>query len=285
MILVTGLSGMVGKYAHTYLNENQLEHQSLNRKNFDLSNLHSIDSTLKNKKFTHFIHLAAETNVDFCETNPQHAYVCNFLATKKIAQYCAEVGARLIFISTSGVFGAQGKTQYCELDLPSPSNLYGLSKLHAEQAVTSICKNSLIIRAGWMIGGGEERDSKFVGKIMQQLRENKKEISAVSDKFGAITHAKHLAKLIIESLNENYIGVKHFSSYDICSRYDIAKAIKQKLNAACKIIPVNSSIFPTPAQRGTSEAIYSVIPQELINAPNYSWSELLNIYLEEEFHV
>lgn len=285
MILVTGLSGMVGKYIEENLKKSQLSYLSLSRKELDLENLNSVKDALEGKKFSHFIHLAAETNVDLCETRPKHAYTCNFYATKMIAEYCEKAGARMIFISTSAVFGTQGKMRYCELDIPFPTNIYGLTKYFAESAVQKICKNYLIIRAGWMIGGGKDRDKKFVGKLISQLHEGKNTVSAVFDKFGSITSAKYLAKTIVDSLNIDFIGIKHIASNDICSRYEMAQFIIKKLNANCSAEPVSSASFPLAATRAASEAIHSIVPTQLIEDTPYSWAALTNTYLEEEFNV
>jgi len=285
MILITGLTGMLGRNLKTLLDKKGIEYFALSRDNFNLGNVNLIENTLRGKKFSHFIHLAAETNVDFCETNPSHAYVCNFYATQKIAQYCRQNKAKLIFISTSAVFGREKKIRYCELDTPAPVNIYGQTKFLAEQAIQNICEDYLILRAAWMIGGGEERDNKFVGKLINQLKDKKENISVVCDKMGAITYAKSLAALIVDSLKTDFIGIKHCSSVDFCSRYDIAKLIVKTLRYPCEIIPILSACFPLAATRPMIEAFYSVIPSDIFPSKPYTWSDALISYLKEEFYV
>lgn len=285
MILVTGLTGMVGKYLQEMLDAANLSYMHLSRHELDLKNIDSIHQALMGKKFNYFIHLAAETNVDLCETNPEHAYTCNYYATKMIAEYCEKIGARMIFVSSAAVFGSQHKVSYHELDVPEPVNLYGLSKLHAELAIQKICHNYFIIRAGWMIGGGVARDNKFVGKLLAQLHEGKTNLTAVFDKFGSITSAKHLAKFIIDTLDNPFVGIKHMTSYDMCSRYEIAQRIAKAVNDHCTVKPVSSALYPLPAPRSASEAIHSIISADIIEETSYSWSALIDQYLKDEFHV
>ncbi len=285
MILATGLTGMVGKYLQEILEVSNMEFMHLSRNELDLRNPDSIHRALAGKKFSHFIHLAAETNVDLCETNPQHAYTSNYYATKIIAEYCAQIHARMIFISTSAVFGSEGKVRYHEMDVPSPTNIYGSSKCFAERAIQDICKNHLIVRASWMIGGGKERDNKFVGKILAQLNEGNTTFTAVFDKFGSITSAKHLATFIMNTFDSKFVGIKHFASYDVCSRYDIAQLIIENINAHCVVKPVSSASYPLAAPRSTSEAIYSIIPSDILEEVSYSWKEIICHYLKDEFHV
>jgi len=285
MILVTGLTGMLGNYVKRELDNQKINYTHLSRKELDISNIQSVNAALKGKKFSHFIHLAAETDVDLCESNPAHAYICNYYTPKLIAQHCNEIGAKLIFISTSGVFGNQDKIHYCELDTPSPLSQYGKTKYMAEQAIQLLCKNHLIIRASWMIGGGEKLDNKFVGKIIAKLKSGTSSLNAVCDKIGSVTSGKHLAKFIINSLDTSFTGIKHIASYDFCSRYEIAKLITSKIKPSCEVFPSTSSLFPLPAPRSLSEALYSVVPQGILPTEEISWSTILLNYITEEFDV
>ena len=80
-------------------------------------------------------HLAAETDLEICEANPDHAYLTNTLGTQNMCLAARRIGATLIYISTAGVFDGEKKTPYIEFDAPNPLNIYGKSKLEGEKIV------------------------------------------------------------------------------------------------------------------------------------------------------
>jgi len=248
---------MVGTYLSKILETKGVNFQIADRNNFELSNHAKIKDTLCQYRPNILIHLSAETNVDLCEKNPEIALINNYESVKLISKVCNDIGTYLIFISTSNVFGSDIKLIYNELDSPSPLNYYGKSKLKAEESINRFNpENSLIIRAGWMIGGGIKKDKKFFGNIIRQINENPtKDLTAVNDKFGTITRASLLAEFINGCITNRIYGTLHFASLGVTSRYEIAKKICQKLKFKGNLIGSESSIFPLPASRPFSEGI------------------------------
>lgn len=278
MILITGGSSTLGWYLKNRLNALNIGFEALSRAELDLSNLQSLGDFFKGKSYEMIIHLAAETNVDLCEREPEKAYLLNSLATEVIALNAAKMGAKMVYISTSAVFGIIPKISYCELDTPMPINFYGSSKLYGERSVQRLCPNYLIIRSSWMIGGGPERDKKFIGKILPKLKNNEP-VNAVRDKLGSLTYAKDLANFIADSLKDNHNGVMHMiSSTDFCSRYDIAQYLIRLMGSGSVLEPIDSSTFPLSAPRPISEALYSCYPLTYKKKTCY---EIVKEYLEE----
>jgi len=108
------------------------------------------------------LHLAALTDLDYCEKNPAEAYLVNSVGTYNVALTAREVGAKLVYISTAGIFDGQKKGFYRESDLGNPQNHYGHSKYLGESAVQNILNDYIIARVCWMFGGGPTKDKKFV---------------------------------------------------------------------------------------------------------------------------
>ena len=250
------------------------------RLEFNISDTHKIEAYIKEIKPDVIFHLAAETNVDLCETNPKHALIANSLSVEKISKIANELSSYLVFISTSNVFGAKSSLKYNELDMPDPVNYYGKSKYKAENFITqNNIANSLIIRAGWMIGGGAERDKKFVGKIIQQIKDGNTSIKAVGDKYGTITMASSLAKFIIKSTQDKLIGTYHYSSQGLLTRHEIAKIILKELKCNASLLETKSCQFPLPAPRPLSEGIESLYLDEKDGIRHYE--EDLHEYIKE----
>ncbi|TCV93535.1 dTDP-4-dehydrorhamnose reductase family protein [Biostraticola tofi] len=258
-ILITGGSGMLGAYVTRACNISRYNIVVADRSRLDLSHPSAIEHYIKEIQPQVILHFAAETDVDLCERDPRRAGIYNHLATEHIARASGACGAWLLYISSSNVFGAEGKTCYNELDIPLPTNYYGRSKLMGELAVRAHCPdNHLILRAGWMIGGGPEKDHKFVGKIVQQIKSGATELRAVNDRLGSITYAGQLSDFIIWATEHRQTGTLHFASCGTISRFDIARAIGDILDFKGNIHPVKSSLFPLSAPRPFSEGIESV---------------------------
>ena len=65
-----------------------------------------------------------------CENNPHLAEELNYLTAKNISEACQEIGAWMIFISSSYLFDGE-KGNYNEQDKTSPINEYARTKIMA----------------------------------------------------------------------------------------------------------------------------------------------------------
>jgi dTDP-4-dehydrorhamnose reductase len=281
-ILITGSSGMLGGYLAGMFDTTKYEIICTKRSTFELSEIDKIYNYITSICPDIILHLAAETDVDLCERDPSRAGLYNHLATEQIALAASECNSYLIYISTSNVFGVEGKYTYNELDIPNPINYYGRSKLFGEMVVKQNCSvNHLIIRSGWMIGGGEGKDHKFVGKIIGQIIDGANIIKAVNDKLGSITYAKHLSEFLIHSVDNHVTGTYHFASKGTISRFDIACEIAKILEFKGDLIPVQSCVFPLSAPRPFSEGIESIYLAARTEFPEPClWKDDLKEYVE-----
>lgn len=246
----------------------------------DVRNLKDVMDFIKLRKPNIVLHLAAETDVDKCELNKNHAYETNAKGTENMAVVCKEFDIPLVYISTGAVFDGEKAGGYTELDEPNPISVYGKSKLKGEEAVLSALTKYYIVRAGWMIGG-YNKDKKFVWKIIQLLK-TKKEIPVVTDKIGSPTFTRDFAKGLLDIMLTGKYGVYHCVNKGICSRFDIAKKIVEYIKIEDVILkPVTSEIFPLPAPRGKTEALinYNLSCMGMDNMR--PWQEALREYIEE----
>lgn len=247
----------------------------------DVRNINDIDNRVKSEKFGFIFHLAAETDVDRCEKNPEHAYKTNYIGTENIALVCQKYDIPLLYISTAGVFYGDSIEPYNEFDEPNPANIYGRSKLLGEIAVKRLLKKYFIARAGWMVGGWEI-DKKFVYKIVRQLLDGKKEIYAVNDKYGTPTFTTDFAENLLPLIKTNRYGLYHMANKGGATRYDIAKKIVEFMNltAKVKVNPISSAEFPLPAPRARSEMMHN-FHLDLIGLNNMPpWQESLEKYIK-----
>ena len=260
-VLVTGAAGMLAAEVIPELKRNGFKvsgfdiHQRLpDIERMDIIDLKEVFKAVESVKPDYIFHLAAETDVDRCEKEPDHAYRVNTIGTENIVLVCQKLGIKLLYISTAGVFYGDKAQAYTEFDIPNPANVYGHSKLQGEVIVRNLLSEYFIVRAGWMVGGWEI-DKKFVYKIVQQLKEGKTELKVVSDKFGSPTFTKDFAKNLIALIKTGRWGLYHMTNQGSGSRYDIAVKIVEFMGLKGKVTvhSINSAQFPLPAPRARSE--------------------------------
>lgn len=252
MILATGSKGMMGGYLDTVYGKDEIIITDIDQ--LDVRDRSQVEAAVHQYKPTHIFHLAAETDVDLCEKDPDHAYTTNVLGTLNVALTCQKYNLEMVYISTVGVFGGIDKAdRYTEFDQPSPVSVYGKTKLEGERLVQSLLQRYYIVRAGWMMGGGKGKDHKFVAKILS-LMDSRDEIYVVDDKLGSPTYARQLVKNLRLLVESGYYGLYHCVNGGMCSRYDIAVEMARLLKRKTSIKPVSSAFFPLPAPRPRSEA-------------------------------
>jgi dTDP-4-dehydrorhamnose reductase len=247
----------------------------------DVTNLKAVQRIVKQERPGYIFHLAAETDVDLCEKNSKHAFSVNALGTENIALVCQECNISLLYISTGAVFSGDKLEPYTEFDIPKPINVYGRSKLQGEAIVRDILKRYFIIRAGWMIGGWH-LDKKFVYKIIQKLKEGKKELMAVTDKFGSPTFTKDFTAKLMNVINTKRYGLYHLVNSGTCSRFDMAVKIVEfmGLKEKVRVNPIDSAHFPLPAPRPRSEMLYSSKLEALGLNDMPHWEKSLREYIK-----
>jgi dTDP-4-dehydrorhamnose reductase len=201
------------------------------------------------------LHLAAETDLEVCEASQDHAYRTNIVGTHNVAIACNQGGARLVYISTAGVFdGEKLDGPYTEFDEARPISVYGRSKFLGEDYVMRLVPESFVVRAGWMIGGGD-RDHKFVAKVVEQLRDGATTVRAVTDKLGTPTYVQDFAQNLLELVATPYYGLYHMACLGEGSRFDVAREIVAYYGLDVEVVPVTSEAFADeyPAPRPRSE--------------------------------
>ncbi len=174
-------------------------------------------------------HLGAHTDLEFCEMNKEDAYETNTKAVEHAVSISNELGIPLLYISTAGIFGGE-KDFYDESDQPKPLGHYGNSKYLGEVYVQDNSNDFIICRAGWMMGGGERKDKKFIQKLIKQIKEGKKLLHIVDDKDGTPTYTHDFANNCKALIESDHRGLFNMVCGGLTSRYEVAKELLNILN-------------------------------------------------------
>ena len=278
-ILVTGANGQLGmelqqlssSYPH-------FEFIFTTREELPLDDFDGINKFIANHQPQYFINCAAYTAVDKAESEKALAYKINAEAPAIIATACRKNAVRFIHISTDYVFNGMGKTPYKEDDATDPVNLYGDSKLEGEKKVMLVNPESIIIRPAWVYS---EFGKNFV-KTMLRLMAVKDQINVVSDQSGTPTYAADLAEAILYIISSQQwkAGIYHFSNEGNITWYDFAVAIKELSGSSCKVLPISTAEYPTPAKRPVYSVLDKTKIQQTFGISVKDWKTSLAICIE-----
>lgn len=291
-ILATGAAGMLGSSLVPTLREEGHEVYptdiNISDRKIEFLDVRDIDKVFEfvnHLKPDLVTHLAAETDVDKCEVEIEHAFMTNTIGTQNVALACQENNSVVVYISSAGVYDGEKEEPYTEFDEPNPINVYGRTKLEGEKIVEKLVSRHFIVRAGWMVGGGK-KDKKFVAKIIKQIDEGAKELYAVTDKWGTPTYAPDFSKVLTKLIRTNQYGLYHLACKGSGTRYDVARRILEFLSRTdIKLIPVTSEFFSEtyPAPRPRSEMMRNFMLDLRGMNTMRTWEEALKEYLESNF--
>ena len=271
-IFITGISGLLGLNIAHHLLALNANHESNDRfsvsgcylnhpvriagvqaSTMDLANRSALQETLLHIEPDVVVHTAALTDVDRCETGPDVAHQLNVVAARNVAAVAANLGTRLVHISTDQLFnGTQEWTG--EDDQPTPINVYGETKWLAEQAVAEECPEALIIRTNFFAWGTPVRTS-FSDWILRGLKQQEK-LTMFTDVFFTPLLANQLADLVLQLLSKRATGVFHVAGRDRLSKYDFALRLAEAFGYSKeRILPITVQDFPFKARRPSEMAL------------------------------
>lgn len=288
-VLVTGANGQLG-------NEMQIVTQGCidnyiftdvvgDYQKLDITNANDVMKMVQDNHIDIIVNCAAYTNVDKAEDDADFCEVLNSKAVENLAIAIKSVNGLLIHISTDYVFGGnQNNTPCTEDEKENPTGVYGLTKLHGEQAIKSVdCKHT-ILRTAWLYS---EFGKNFV-KTMLNLTETKPMLKVVFDQVGTPTYALDLAKTIVKIIDDykseaskeiySKTGIYHFSNEGVCSWFDFTKMIAEIADHKnCDILPCHSSEFPSKVIRPNYSVLDKTKVKETFCLDIPYWTDSLRI--------
>lgn len=230
-ILITGAAGALGEAVcplferSCFVIRTDIFPDTSSCRPLDISFANTVRAFCAETKPTMIVNLAAITDLERCEADPRAAYDTNGWGVLNLVREARRYDIPLVHISTAGVFDGE-QDSYAEVDahLARPLNAYGKSKYLGELLALAYSR-AIVIRSGWMIGGGPAKDRKFVGKIIEQMRGGIRDLAIVDDKFGTPSYTYDLAALIRHLIDTAAYGLYHGCCLGHGSRVDVARAI------------------------------------------------------------
>jgi dTDP-4-dehydrorhamnose reductase len=200
------------------------------------------------------VNAAAHTAVDKAESEQDKARAINTHGPAVLAREARKLGAWLVHYSSDYVFDGRGTHRWRETDPTGPLNVYGLTKLEAEQAIVDSGCRHLIFRTSWVYGA---RGGNFA-KTMLRLAQERDRLTVIDDQIGAPTGADLLADVTAHAIraavgkraSEAVSGIYHLVAAGETSWHGYARFVldyARHAGVVLKVAPENVVAVPTSA--------------------------------------
>lgn len=249
--------------------------------NTDITNHKSVKEQLCDIRPDVVIHTAAYTDVDGCESNSIKAKLVNEKATQNIAACCEITKSKLVYISSTGVYGDTKSSAYAEDDVPRPTTIHHQSKLDGEIAIVSLLKDYLILRVGWLYGGSPDQKNNFVYKRFLEAQEHD---VVYSDPF-QIGNPTSCSDVVIQTLlllEHDETGI--FNCVNLghkVSRFDYVSAIVANFSLDCVVKKAKKGEFSRAAPISRNESAINGRLESLGLNVMRDWKVALTSYIGE----
>ncbi len=273
-VLITGSSGMLGKdifssfskMNYSVFGVDLVKSEKL-PDNYqltgDLTNVFFLSSVLKKIKPDIIIHCAAIVNLHTCEEKKDLAYGLHVKVTQRLAQFNPGK-TKIIYISTDSVFDGK-KGNYSEEDTPNPLNYYAKSKLEGEK-VAQNNPNHIVIRTN-IFGFNIPLLNSLAEWAIQNITQ-KNSIHGFSDVVFNAIYTKHLSKIIVDLVQNNFTGLINVASANSMNKYEFLIKITKALGQPKKLIQEsNSKGFNFTVQRPLNTSLNVQKISRLVRLP------------------
>ncbi|MGZ3305158.1 MAG: dTDP-4-dehydrorhamnose reductase [Asticcacaulis sp.] len=268
-ILITGKRGQVAQaLAHVH----DPSHHDLifvGRPEVDMSSPQALREPVLRARPDIIISVAAHTQVDRCESEPDLAFAINAEAPAVLAQAAADLGVPIIHLSTDYVFDGETHIPYVESDPARPLNVYGRSKLAGEQAIAAATDRHAIVRVTWVYSSYA---ANFV-KLMLGLALTQPEISVVDDQIACPTPALELARglftmadRLIRTTDTAAYGLFHGAGATSVDRFTFAEGALNYASARGHPLPVLRRVSSRSFRAAAPRPHYSALNSSKLEA-------------------
>ncbi|RKX85379.1 MAG: hypothetical protein DRP57_03855 [Spirochaetes bacterium] len=246
----------------------------------DLLDTLELNRILKENNPDVIVHLAALSDIDYCEAHKEIAEKINTGVTGVIADFCRASGCRLIYFSSDSVFDGK-KGLYTEEDIPKPLHFYGKTKVASENIIKKSLTNCVIIRPSLIMGLPVlDEGNSFLWRMIKSMKRGEKAAfpkSEIRSPADVIT----LSRAVLELALKSYNGYLHISSNDVLTRYDMAKRIAKRLGYPAELVidkkpDVSSGRAPRPADVSLDNSR----AKRILKTPMVGLDEGLNLIIE-----
>ena len=231
---IVGSNGQVGTALNELIEPLDIEVFNTDKEEIDIVNTNDVIRFGEINRPDVIINCAAITNLDECASDKDQAFRVNALGPRNLCIVARKIGAKVVQLSTDDVFDGTNDRPYNEFDRTNPKTIYGCSKKAGEDYVKEFTHKQFIIRSYWVYG---KNGKNFVNDF---LNCDKAVLDVAGDQLGSPTSAKDLARAILYLINTNEYGTYHITCKGVCSRYEFAQFLKERVNKKIELKKVKA---------------------------------------------
>ena len=253
-IVITGASGILGTACRTVFSELGHEVAPLPHKVLQTFCSQTAENYISGADL--LIHAAANTNVEQCEIDVDNCYRDNYLLTEFIAGICSKLNIRMLYVSSTGVYGDYQQEPYREYSKVCPTTHHHRAKLLGENSVRLASHLNLVVRTGWLFGGSFDNRKNFVARRIEEAELAAKTdqiIYSNSEQKGCPTNNIDLARKILELISVDSHGIYNLVNQGHASRLEYVQAICEIAGISIEVRPANSAHFSRLARVSKNE--------------------------------
>lgn len=282
-ILLTGANGQLGRELLPRLSAAGHQVSPLTRADAELGRPGALSRAVLSHRPDCVLNCAAYTAVDRAEEDAARAFAVNRDAVAELGHAAADLGCRVVHVSSDYVFDGSASRPYDERAPVAPASVYGQSKAEGEAALRASGAQAAIVRTSWLYGalGGN-----FV-LTMLELARGRERLTVVDDQVGCPTWTGDLADFLVHLCACGAEGLYHFTNEGVASWYDLCVATVEEARArgvtlaVREVAPVPTEAFPRPAPRPAYSVLCKRKARALLGTPIPHWRSALRRMLEE----
>ena len=263
MIIITGSNGLLGqKLTDLYLKHPETAFVATGKgpnrhpvksgyvyEEADITDHAGMRTLIEKYKPTAVINTAAMTNVDACESDKEGCDAMNIGAVENLARLSAELGFRLIHLSTDFIFDGT-HPMYTEEEKPNPLSYYGRSKWEGEKRVMQYAKNWAILRTVLVYGVVQDMSRSNIVLWAYNTLKNGTPAKVVNDQYRTPTLAEDLAMGCFLAEQKEAQGIYNIAGPDYFGIHELMERVAQYFGFQLDNISlVNSETLNQPAKR------------------------------------
>ncbi len=198
----------------------------------DILSLPSLERIVLEYKFDSIVHLVGLPSVDYCERNPQFSYLLNVASVQNSLEAMRVAGIdRIVFASSASVYGDSYLNPITELDVASPSTIYGHHKLIAEQAINAYSDSygvgHAILRLFNVFGADPQTGKDVLSIFLRQAKDFKPITVKGPNKFRDFIHVDAAAQALLKATETRKNLLLNVGSGDKTTLRELAHLVKK----------------------------------------------------------
>ncbi|HEX4922919.1 MAG TPA: family 1 glycosylhydrolase [Bdellovibrionales bacterium] len=220
-LLILGKRGTLGHAFARICEERNIEAIAISRERADLAVPEQIRSALSELKPWAVVNATGYVRVDDAETDRERCFRENVEGAVNTAQACFELGLPYLTFSSDLVFDGRSENAYLESHEPRPLNVYGASKLEAENKIRAAHPSALIIRTSSFFGPWDRYN--FVFLALQKLAAGQI-VHVPADLRISPTYVPDLVHACLDLLIDQESGIWHLTNLGTTTWEELAKS-------------------------------------------------------------